>query len=295
MKKVSVIVNCHNGEKYLKECIESILNQKYQYFEIVFFDNFSSDNSKTIVTKFQDKRIKYFFSNKKLSLYKARNEAIKVSTGEIIAFLDVDDWWNENYLSSREKIFDDDSYDYFYNNVQMYYEKNKSFKIYKKYFLPNGNIYQFLAKDYFIIISGLIIRRKIFSKLGFFNENLNIIGDFDFVMRMSKKFNAHATNHPLIFYRVHENNFSKLNTKMFFDEFNDWFNKQVNLNEKSFLENYNNFKKKLISIDINNLLINKKKNFDLFYKILLYPDFFKKIKYLVAFFMPKIIIQYFKK
>ena len=112
-KKISVIVNCHNGEKYLNKCISSILNQKYKNIEIIFFDNFSSDSSKSILAKFKDDRIKYFFSNKKLFLYAARNEAIKVSSGEIIAFLDVDDWWNENYLSSRADVFDDNSYDYY--------------------------------------------------------------------------------------------------------------------------------------------------------------------------------------
>ena len=91
-KKISVIVNCHNGEKFLNKCISSILNQKYQNFEIIFYDNFSSDNSKNIVKKFKDRRIKYFFTDKKLSLYEARNRAVKLSIGEIIAFLDVDDW-----------------------------------------------------------------------------------------------------------------------------------------------------------------------------------------------------------
>ena len=123
-KKISVIVNCHNGEKYLNKCISSILNQKYKNIEIIFFDNFSSDSSKSILAKFKDDRIKYFFSNKKLFLYAARNEAIKVSSGEIIAFLDVDDWWNENYLSSRADVFDDNSYDYYYSNVSLFYEKN---------------------------------------------------------------------------------------------------------------------------------------------------------------------------
>ena len=59
-KKISVIVNCYNGEKYLNQCISSILNQKYQNFEIIFYDNFSSDNSKNIVKNFKDIRIKYF-------------------------------------------------------------------------------------------------------------------------------------------------------------------------------------------------------------------------------------------
>ena len=98
MTKISIIVNCHNGEKYLKKCILSILNQKYTNFEIIFFDNFSSDRSKKILDQFKDDRIKYFSSNIKLPLYEARNEAIKKSTGLFIAFLDTDDWWDENYL-----------------------------------------------------------------------------------------------------------------------------------------------------------------------------------------------------
>jgi hypothetical protein len=81
----------------------------------------------------------------------------------------------------------------------------------------------FYAKDYFIIISGLIIRRKIIEQFGTFDENFNIIGDFDFVMKISKKLNAHSIDKPLVFYRYHENNFSKKNTKMFFNEFNNWF------------------------------------------------------------------------
>ena len=48
-KLISVIVNCHNGEKYLKKCIVSILNQKYENLEIIFYDNFSNDRSKEII------------------------------------------------------------------------------------------------------------------------------------------------------------------------------------------------------------------------------------------------------
>ncbi len=125
-KKISVIVNCYNGEKYLDICISSIINQTYKNLEIIFFDNFSSDNSKQIIDKYDDKRIKYFHSHKKISLYQARNEAIKKSSGELIAFLDVDDWWDENYLLSKKEFLNDSSYDYFYSNVQLYYEKKKN-------------------------------------------------------------------------------------------------------------------------------------------------------------------------
>ena len=60
---VSVIINCHNGEKYLSKCIKSILAQTYKNWEIVFWDNCSTDNSKKIIKNFKDTRIKYFKSN----------------------------------------------------------------------------------------------------------------------------------------------------------------------------------------------------------------------------------------
>ena len=56
--KISIIVNCHNGEKYLKENILSIKKQSYKNWELIFYDNCSSDNSLKIIKKFKDKRIK---------------------------------------------------------------------------------------------------------------------------------------------------------------------------------------------------------------------------------------------
>ena len=291
-KKVSVIVNCHNGQKYLKKCIYSILNQKYQNFEIIFYDNFSVDGRKEIITGFDDERIKYFYSNSKLSLYHARNEALANASGTMIAFLDVDDWWDKNYLSSRVSLFNDDNKDFFYCNRYTFYEKSNKLKIFRRSKLPNGKIYNYLARDYFISISGLIIKKEIFDQVGFFNKEFNIIGDFDFVMRMAKNFNGHAMNEPLLFYRYHKNNFSKLNLEMFFNEFDKWFNDQVKLNDDDFLSNIKYFEKKLLSYEIKNLLVNSKKNLYLINKIINYPNLIEKLKFLVVFLMPKQIINY---
>ena len=76
-----------------------------------------------------------------------------------------------------------------------------------------------LPKTTFIIISGSIIRKKVFDKIGKFNSKFNIIGDFEFIMKASKIFNFHGLNEPLVNYRVHEDNFSKRNTDIFYEEF----------------------------------------------------------------------------
>ena len=177
MKKISVIVNCHNGEKYLSQCILSIINQTYSNLEIIIFDNFSSDKSKNIIDNFNDERIKYYKSSTKLSLYKARNEAIKKVTGEFIAFLDVDDWWSLNKLELQIKLFTDPSVQLVYGNFLVNNFKKKSviygiparkIKPNKKaimydFNLPSGYILDYLIKEYVVGMMTIMIRKEIFS------------------------------------------------------------------------------------------------------------------------------------
>ena len=61
---ISILMNCHNGEKYLVHSVRSILQQTYRNWELVFFDNVSNDNSKKIIKSFKDKRIRIFSSKK---------------------------------------------------------------------------------------------------------------------------------------------------------------------------------------------------------------------------------------
>ena len=70
---VTIIINCFNGEKYLKDCIQSVINQSYENWEVIFWDNVSNDGSKKIFNRYKDKRLKYFRAKKHSTLYKARN------------------------------------------------------------------------------------------------------------------------------------------------------------------------------------------------------------------------------
>ena len=138
---VSIIMNCHNGERYLKESLKSVLNQSYRNWELIFFDNASTDKSKYIFNTFTDSRFKYFFSKKKINLYKARNLAIKETKGNFIAFIDVDDWWEKKNLSSRKDFFLKEEYAFSYSNCFNFFEKNKK----KKYLLKkNCQVVMFL-------------------------------------------------------------------------------------------------------------------------------------------------------
>ena len=123
---VSVIINCRNGEKYLKKCITSVIKQKYKNWEIIFFDNDSKDKSKNILNLYKNRRIRYFKSNKLLKLYHARNIAISKAKGSYITFLDVDDWWLKNKLFEQIKLLKNNKrINFIYSNLYIYNETTK--------------------------------------------------------------------------------------------------------------------------------------------------------------------------
>ena len=70
---VSIILNCYNGEKYLKDALETVINQSYYNWELIFWDNKSNDRSKKIFDTYKSKKLKYFQSKEHTSLYEARN------------------------------------------------------------------------------------------------------------------------------------------------------------------------------------------------------------------------------
>ena len=103
MPKVSIIVPVYNSEKFLKKCIESMINQTYKDIEIIIIDDGSKDNSREIIQEYQNKdsRIKYLYQ-KNSGQAVARNNGIKVSIGEFISFLDSDDYIDTEMI---EKLY----------------------------------------------------------------------------------------------------------------------------------------------------------------------------------------------
>ena len=218
----SIIMNCHNGEKFLYESINSVLNQTYNNWELIFYDNFSNDKSVAIASSFNDKRIKIYRSNSFLNLYHARNEAIKKINGKYICFLDTDDFWTKDKIQQQIEFLETNKqYSMVYSNFFLFNEKKKHKRIYFNFFLPNGRITKKILKKYTIGILTTCIKSEIF-KSAKFNEKLNIIGDFDFFVKLSTTLNIGSIQAPLAFYREHESNYSKKNIKIHIEELKEW-------------------------------------------------------------------------
>jgi len=121
---VSIIMNCYNGEKYLKQAIDSIYVQTYTNWEIIFWDNVSTDNSADIA-KTYDKRLKYFRGKEYVPLGAARKKAIEKSSGKWIGFLDTDDLWYPNKLERQIKVVENSEYALCYAGIRAIYENGK--------------------------------------------------------------------------------------------------------------------------------------------------------------------------
>jgi glycosyltransferase involved in cell wall biosynthesis len=212
--KVSVIINCFNGEEYLKNSLESILNQSYKNWELIFFDNNSNDNSYEIFKSFNDERFKYFKSSSKVSLSQARNIAVSKCTGEWIGFCDCDDVWHKNKLEFQvEKVKSslDSKLALVYGKSSLIVENNYKKKInwrklkYNLELSSDELFYKLIHKN-FIFWGSVLINKKVFIELGGIDPELNQAEDFDIILKIAKRYNVSFVQEEVFSYRIHQNN-----------------------------------------------------------------------------------------
>ena len=286
---VSIVINCYNGEKYLRQSIESILDQSYQNLELIFWDNHSTDQSKNIIKSYDDKRIKYFFSQNHSTLYQARNLALKECKGDFISFLDVDDYYLKDRIVKQLLHFKDQKVGVTYSNYYRYYEDINKKKLLTNKILPSGNLTKYILEESQISFMTVMIRKKSLESLQFnFDQKYSIIGDYDLLYRLSFNWDFYYIKEPLAVYRIHDDNFSK-NSILFIDELKDWYNK----NYSSFANKKNYIYKKIIFFQA--LEYSSKKNILKFFKeFWKYPMSFDKIKLLLIMITPNFVLKHLK-
>ena len=109
--KISILISSYNKGRYLEKCIQSCLNQKYKDYEIILIDNESTDNTESILKKYKEEIT--IRRSPKISKYSAvnqidlLNQALVISSGEIICFLDGDDYFENNKLEQLNYLFSD--------------------------------------------------------------------------------------------------------------------------------------------------------------------------------------------
>ena len=292
---VSIIMNCFNGEKYLKDAVDSVISQTYKNWEIIFWDNQSNDKSAQIFKNYKDDRLKYYYAPSHIEiLYKARNYALKKANGEFIAFLDVDDWWLPEKLEKQIPLFNDSDVGLVYGNVWLFFEKKNKKKIYRKGNLPTGKILNELLNDYAIGSPTYVVRKKSLESLEYyFNDDFHVIGDFDINMRLAAKWKAKCVQSAVAFARIHGKNQSLLHRDKEIHELKAWFKLMKN---DQLISSQNNFNKVLLLASYLETLQSIKENGFVknFLTVAKYPLCFNKIKLILALLIPKFLLRKIK-
>ncbi len=204
---ISVVMNCYNGEKYLRQSIESVIEQSWTNWELIFWDNQSTDQSAKIFQSYEDPRLKYFYAPTHTFLYQARNYAIEKALGDFYAFLDVDDWWTLDKLEKQMPHFCDPLVGIVCGNYWVKNElKNRKWLAQQRQ-SPQGWVLQDLLKEYYVGLLTLMVRKTAFDGLDRpFDSRYHVIGDLDLVVRLSAIWKLAYVHDAIANYRIHESN-----------------------------------------------------------------------------------------
>tara|TARA_Y100000389_G_C17469126_1_gene528650 strand:+ start:3914 stop:4837 length:924 start_codon:yes stop_codon:yes gene_type:complete len=288
---VSIIMNCFNGERYLHQAIKSILEQSYQNWEIVFWDNKSTDNSEKIFKSYCDNRFHYYKSKKHNPLYEARNYALLKCKGELITFLDVDDIWFPEKLSVQIPMFNNIDVGLSCGNyIKLNERKKNNISLKSEYLsLPDGDVLNELFYENFVHFSSLMIRKKALNELEyFFDPRFNIIGDYDLLVRLCCKWKLASIQQPITYYRWHQNN-TGYKGLLISNEFNIWFNEIKNNKNYKKLSNFIIFEYKIKFYNVLKLLYDGKKIKA--FKQINSLSVKHKLKFLIAMILPAKLIK----
>lgn len=229
---VSVIMNCLNCEKYLKEAIDSVYAQTYKNWEIIFWDNASTDRSAENAKSY-DERLRYFRGEETIPLGAARNKALEHTRGEFIAFLDCDDLWMPEKLEKQIPLFERDSkIGLVFSDAIYFSDKGRRFKLYSNKKPPSGKIFPTLLKRYFLCLGTVVLKKDALVKIKeWFDERFTVAEEVDVFMRIAYKWKCDYADEPLLMYRMHENNLSSLMSEQFPKENELILEKLLQLNE----------------------------------------------------------------
>jgi len=211
MPLVSVIINVRNGAPTLREAIDSVRAQTCEDWELIVWDDRSTDDSAAIVAAYRDPRIHYHLSPEDVPLGKARSDAIRQATGEWIAFLDQDDIWLPHKLERQLALAADDvgliygrTLRFYPGGLERDYDQAHEYTP-----LPEGNIFtQLFTDSCFIAMSSAMFRRSALESVGGIPDQVRIIPDYYLYVAVARRFRARAVQSVVCRYRMHSDSMS---------------------------------------------------------------------------------------
>jgi glycosyltransferase involved in cell wall biosynthesis len=201
---VSVVINCFNGERYLKEAIESVRAQSYRNWEIVFWDNASTDGSAAIA-RAVGPQLRYFRSVETVPLGAARNKALAEAKGVYVTFLDCDDILLPHALETEVKALEEHRCALVYGGSIVIDSGGNEIRrrIPKARY---GNLLSEQLRQYEIGLPAVMIRRQVLAEGGLgFDPALQTAEDYCLFMQVAAAYDICTLPELLAKYRIHHN------------------------------------------------------------------------------------------
>jgi glycosyltransferase involved in cell wall biosynthesis len=186
---VSIVIPTFNHAHFINRALSSIINQTYTNWEVIVVDNHSTDNTVEVINKLDHSRIKFIKIHNNGIIAASRNAGLKEAKGDLIAFLDSDDWWTPQKLeSSVNKL--NQGFDLVYHDlwiVDITGKKRISKLVGARQ--VNSPIYDDLIKNGNVIPnSSVLVKKELLAKINWLSEEKDLVAaeDFDCWLRLSK-------------------------------------------------------------------------------------------------------------
>lgn len=206
---VSVIIPNHNYARYLSTAIESVLNQINCNVDLIIVDNGSTDDSREVINGFSGELTSIFQDN--LGQASARNTGLKHAKGNLIAFLDADDYWEPNKLEMQIEMLSDDC-QFIYTAIRQFDSESGSFLGSIKPKFEGDCRFSYLKYPSTAIVpageSSALMVHSLIEKVGLFDDRLNSATGRDFFRRCSNFTKFGYVDSDLVNYRIHNRNMS---------------------------------------------------------------------------------------
>jgi len=214
MPTVSVIVNLYNGAATVAEAIDSVLAQSFASWELLVWDDASSDGGGGTAQRFRDARIRYVRSEERVWLGQARQEAIEATSGEWVAFLDQDDVWLPRKLELQLRraaetptagLIYGRTVRFYPDGTERDYDQAHEYRL-----LPEGDIFRSLfTESCYIAMSSAMFRRAAIETVGGIPAEIRMIPDYWLYTAVARRFPAVAVQEVVCRYRMHADSASQ--------------------------------------------------------------------------------------
>lgn len=213
---ITVIIPTYNRAHFIKEAIDSVLNQSYQNFELLIIDDHSKDNTKEVIKSIEDPRVKYLLNNRSKGAQGARNTGLYSANGDWVALLDSDDVWLPTKLEKQVDYIknpDNNLVGLSTGNAKYDFKKNKII-LYKIPGKKRYTIDDLLYKNYLSGFSTFIFNKNIALESGGFDERFPAMQDLDFYIAMCKRGEVHCLPDVLAYTRTNSDDRITTNYKL---------------------------------------------------------------------------------